>query len=83
MEGSRCLPARCSCSPRVHGGGFSCLLRTYRAPATTTRLAVLPVGTRHGIGVAVEEVLDRESIQSGAVRLPFFATPRTPVIRRV
>jgi hypothetical protein len=27
------------------------------------RLALLPVGTRHGIGVAEDEVLDRESIQ--------------------
>ena len=50
MEGSRCLPARCSCSPRVHAAGVSCLLRAYRAPATTTRpLAVLPSGhaSRH------------------------------------
>jgi hypothetical protein len=35
VEGSRCLPARCSCSPRVHAGagGVSCLLRDYRTLA--------------------------------------------------
>jgi hypothetical protein len=81
VEGSRCLPARAA----VHRVCML-VLAGFRAGCATTpprpqqhRLALLPIGTRHGIGVALDEVLVRESIQPFAqCSVSIFRHPRRP-----